>query len=74
MEQKHRGRAQYMNRRNISRRVAVSPCPFCGTTVLTTVSNKDIRFFYCPGCGAKITFMDADPEEALQLWEERDEL
>lgn len=73
MEQKHRGRAEKANRRVISKRTPVSPCPFCGTAVWTHVTGKRLRFFECPGCGAAITFADADPEEALQLWEERDE-
>lgn len=72
MKVKQRSKSERMNK-NLRRNdgfVSVKKCPFCGETVITTVSYRGTRFFDCYGCGLKASFI-ADPDESLELWKKR---
>ena len=68
MEVKKRQNAQRLSLLNRTHE-ALRPCPFCGMPVLSRVASSGKRFFDCPGCGACISFDDAD--YALVIWNQR---
>lgn len=44
----------------------INSCPFCGSNRVKLHRNFD--YVYCQDCGAKGSYFDGHPEDAINVW------
>ena len=44
----------------------LNPCPFCKSTRVKL--NRNFDYVYCEFCGAKGSYFDGHPEDAIAVW------
>lgn len=59
--------------KELSNATNITACPLCGDAVETSPQAKDAPFmFYCPTCGARVSFRGAEDERrAIAAWNRR---
>ena len=49
-----------------SKKKEIKPCPFCNSGNVKLYRNFD--YVFCNNCGAKGTYFDGHPEDAINAW------